>query len=321
MRIVLCFPVESRHIEQIKRVAPQAEVVNAGDATIADEIMTADVFCGHNRVPVPWHAVPAQGRLRWIQSSAAGLDHFLVPEVIESPIVVTSGSGLFANQVAEQTFALLLGLLRGIPEFYRAQQRKEFVRKPTGDLHGKTVGIVGFGGNGRRLAEILAAFGVRVLATDMFPFNKPDYVEALWHHDRLHDLLLQSQILILCVPLNDNTRGMIGAEQLSQLPPGAILVNVARGPVVVEADLVQALESGHLGGAGLDVTEIEPLPVTSRLWDHPRVLITPHVGAQSAYRIDTVTDFFCKNLQRFLTDQPLKNLVNKRLGFPVRFEI
>ena len=122
--------------------------------------------------------------------------------------------------------------------------------------------------------------------------------------------------MILCVPLNRWTKGLIAAPQLARMKPGAILINVARGPVVVEADLVESLQSGRLAGAGLDVTEIEPLPPTSRLWELPNVIITPHVGAQAARRESDVTDFFCDNLRRYLAGRPLLNYVDKELGFP-----
>jgi D-3-phosphoglycerate dehydrogenase len=210
-----------------------------------------------------------------------------------------------------------LGLLRGLPTFFRAMQRKEFVRRPTRDLHGATVGIVGLGGNGRRIAEVLAPFRTRMLATDLFPCDPPPYVEALWSADRLRDLLPLVDVLILTVPLNEQTRGMIGRRELSLMKRDSILINVARGPVVVEADLIAALESGHLAGAGLDVTEIEPLPDMSRLWDLPNVLITPHVGAQSAKRYDDATRLFCDNLRRYLAGETLVNVVDKQLGFPV----
>jgi D-3-phosphoglycerate dehydrogenase len=109
---------------------------------------------------------------------------------------------------------------------------------------------------------------------------------------------------------------MIDARRLALLPKGAMLINVARGPLVVEKDLVAALESGHLAGAGLDVTDPEPLPQESKLWDQPNVIITPHVGGQAATRIDDMTKFFINNLARYLTGSPLVNLVDKRLGFP-----
>jgi D-3-phosphoglycerate dehydrogenase len=218
--------------------------------------------------------------------------------------------------VAEQTLALLLGLVRSLPTFFRAQQAREFIRRPTRDLHRTTVGIVGLGGNGTRIAEVLRPFKVRILATDTFADEQPACVDALWPADQLDRLLGEANVVILCVPLNDETQGMIAAPQLARMKRGAILINVARGPVVVEADLIAALRSGHLNGAGLDVTQVEPLAADSPLWDLPNVIITPHVGAQSIRRADDTTDLICENLRRYLAGQPLLNLVAKRLGYP-----
>ena len=318
MRIVLCYPAEERHLAQIAGAAPGAEVIDAGQQRIAEELLTADIYCGHAKGSVPWDEVVGRGRLRWIQSSAAGLDHCLARPVIESSIPVTSCSGLFADQVAEQTMALLLGWLRSMPAFYRAQQAREFVKRPTDDLHGKTIGIVGLGGVGRRVAEVLSGFKVRILATDWCPIDRPEHVEALWPPDRLDELLSAVDIVILCAPLNDRTRGMIDAGALAKMRRGSLLVNVGRGPLVVEDDLVAAIESGHLAGAAMDVTAQEPLPTSSKLWDLESVVITPHVGAQSARRIDDVTNLFCDNLVRYQAGEPLVNVVDKRLGFPLR---
>lgn len=318
MRIVLCYPVEKRHVEQIAAAAPQAEIVDAGQERVASEIFSADIFCGHAKVPVDWPAVVKAGRLRWIQSSAAGLDHCLVPEVVASDITVTSASGVLADQVAEQAIALVCGLTRSLPVFFRAQQAREFIRRPTRDLHGATVGIVGLGGNGRRLAEVLSMFKTRILATDYFPVDKPACVEALWPPERLDELLRQVEFLFITAPLTGQTHHMFDARRLALLPRGAFLINVARGPLVVETDLVAALCTGQLAGAGLDVTEVEPLPPSSGLWELPNVIITPHVGGQSKLRIDQMTDFFCENLRRYLAGQSLNNLVDKRLGFPLR---
>jgi D-3-phosphoglycerate dehydrogenase len=319
MRIVLCYPVEPRHCEQIAAAAPGAEVVDAGQQHVARELFSADIYCGHAKVPVDWDGVVGRGRLQWIQSSAAGMDHCLVPSVIKSPIVVTSASGVLADQVAEHTVALVTGWCRSLPTFFRAQQKKEFIRRPTRDLTRSTVGIVGLGGVGRRLAQLLSGFQTRILATDMFPVEKPDYVEALWPADRLDDLLARVDVLVLSLPLNEMTRGMIDASALARMKSDALLVNVARGPLVVEADLVAALDAGRLAGAVLDVTDPEPLPESSRLWELPNVIITPHVAGQSAWRIDSMTTLFCRNLRRWQAGEPLINyLADKRLGFPIR---
>ena len=314
--IVLCYPVEEKHRRSIASAAPGATIIDAGQEGIGKALMDADIFIGHAKVPVDWDRVMQQGRLKWIQSSAAGLDHCLVPAVIESEIPVCSASGLFANQVAEQTLALLLGLLRGLPTFFRQAERREFVRRPTYDLHGQTVGIVGLGGNGRRLAQLLAPFRTRILATDYYPVRKPSEVAELWPADHLLDLAAAAKILILCLPLNASTEKLIDRKVFDAMQPGSWLINVARGQVVDEPALVAALEKKQLAGAGLDVTFVEPLPAESPLWNQPNVIITPHVGAQAMSRVDDSTRLACENLRRFQAGESLLNLVDKKLGFP-----
>ncbi len=314
--IVLCYPVEDRHLQMLQRAAPEWNIINAGQEGIPQQIFEADIFVGHAKVPVDWDGVVRQGRLQLIQSSAAGLDHCLVPAVIQSDIPVCSASGLFANQVGEQTLALLLGLLRGLPIFFRQSVRREFVRRPTDDLHGKRLGIVGLGGNGRRLAELLAPFELEIIATDYFPVRKPPQVAELWPADRLRELASRSDVLVLCLPLNIHTHQLISGEILEAMPRGSYLINVARGQVVDELALVEALRSGRLAGAGVDVTYVEPLPADSPLWDLENVLITPHVGAQAASRVDDSTRLACENLMRYTRAEPLLNVVDKTLGFP-----
>lgn len=317
MRIVLCYPVEPHHLQQIRETAPQAEVIDAGQERVAEELLVgADIYCGHAKVPIPWDRVVEQGRLGWIQSSAAGMDHCLVPPVVGSGMLISSASGVLAKQVVDHTLALTLGILRDLPTFFRAQQRRDFTRRPTRDLYGARVGIVGLGGNGRLLARVLSGFETPLIATDWFPESKPDYVTELLPPDGLEYLLENSEIVILAAPLTDQTNNLIDSQRLARIPAGGFLVNVARGPLVVEADLVEALDSGHLRGAAMDVTAVEPLPVQSPLWDHPGVLITPHVGGQRKSRIDDMTDLFCENLRRFLRSERLINQVDPRLGFP-----
>ena len=316
-RIVLCYPVEPRHVAQIAATAPDAEVIDAGQEHVSAELPDADIFCGHPKVPVDWDEVGRRNRLKWIQSSAAGLDHVLVPSVVESDIIVTSASGVLANQVADHTIALITGLLRSFPTYFRAQQKHEFIRRPTRDLHGARIGIIGLGRNGRRLVEVLSAFRTTIVATDWWPGPKPPQVKEMLPADAVDQILPHIDILILAAPLTNHTRDMIDARRLALLPKGALVINVARGPLVVTDDLVAALESGHLGGAGVDVTEPEPLPPGHRLWDIPNVIITPHVGGQAATRADDMTNFFCANLRRYLSGEHLINLVDKRLGFPL----
>ena len=315
--IVLCYPVEERHLQLFHQSFPDANIINAGQERIAEELFQADIFVGHAKVPVPWDEVVAAGRLRLIQSSAAGLDHCLVPSVIAAEeISVCSASGLFANQVGEQTLSLLLGLLRSLPTFFRQTLSKEFVRRPTDDLHGKRVGIVGMGGNGRRLVQLLHPFKLEMIATDYYPVRKPAEIDELWSADRLVELAARSEILILCLPLNDSTHQLVNEQVIRAMPRGSYLINVARGQVVDEDAVIRALEDKHLAGAGVDVTYVEPLPESSKLWQLPNVIITPHVGAQAACRVDDSTRLAVQNLKRYFANQPLANIVDKRLGFP-----
>lgn len=318
MRIVLCYPVEERHLAQIHASWPNCEIVDAGQERIAEELPQAEIYCGHAKVPVPWDEVVAGGRLQWIQSSAAGMDHCLVPSVINSDIVVTSASGVLAKQVADHTMALVAGMLRDLPTYFRAKEKREFIRRPTRDLHGATIGIVGMGGNGRVLARVLKPFETTILATDWYPENKPTEVDELLPAEALDDMLPRVDILILAAPLNDHTRGMIDERRLRLLHNDAVVVNMARGPLIVERDLAKVLDSGHLWGAAIDVTEQEPLPSDSPLWNIPNLIITPHVGGQRKSRIDDMTRLFLENSRRWQAGETLINRVDKPLGFPER---
>jgi phosphoglycerate dehydrogenase-like enzyme len=315
--IVLCYPVNSGQIEAIEQAAPGFRLIASDQERIRHDIFAADIFCGHARGGLPWAEVVRHGKLQWIQSSAAGLDHCLSPEVVNSGVIVSGASGLFANQVAEQTLALLLGLLRRIPEFHSAQLRRHHERRPTDDLHGKRVGIHGLGGNGLRIAELLAGFNVELLGCDRFPEALSGQVSfPVLTHDQSLELFRRSQIVIAALPLTEETRGLIAADHFRALPPGSYFVNVGRGQTVNEAALGAALSAGHLAGAGLDVVAVEPLPEGSPVWDWPNLLLTPHVGAQASQRYQQVTDFFVENLRRWRTGESLLNLVDKQLGFP-----
>lgn len=316
LRIVLCYPAEPQHVAAIQAAAPNACIVDAGQERVAEELPSADIYCGHAKVPVPWDDVVAAGRLRWIQSSAAGLDHCLVPAVVDSSITVTSASGVLADQVAEHALGLTIACTRRLPLFLKQQDQREFVRRPTRDLTGATVGIVGLGGVGRRIAQVLEPFRCRILATDYFPVDRPPQVAHLGPPEELPHLLSEADILILSAPLTPETDRLIDAKALATLKPGSILINAARGRLVVTEALVDALTSGHLDSAAVDVTAEEPPPANSPLWTAPRLIITPHVAGQSKHRIDAMTEFFCDNLRRHLQGGDLVNLVDKRLGFP-----
>ena len=329
--LVVCFrsaPVDQHLIDRIALSWPDVNIINTDQSGIAEALLEADYFCGHAKVPVDWDRVVAQGRLKWIHSSAAGMVWCLVPSVIASEITITTAAGVLADQVAEHGLTLILALHRNLRAFILDQcvsannpDFRQFWRKPTLDLTGKTVGIVGFGGVGRRFSQVVSPFAGHLLAVDLFPTNCPAHVAELWPADRLDDLLAESDVVFLSLPLNSETRGIFSASRLAQMKPGAILANMARGPLVDTDALTDALQSGHLAGAIMDVTAPEPLPPNHPLWDLPNVLITPHVGGQIHTRFEDICDIFCENVRRFHAGEPLINRLSpegKRLGFPLR---
>ncbi len=323
MKLLTCFPITDQQIDRIQIAVPDWQLVHADQDSVAELILECDVFCGHAKhQQVDWNAVVAVDRLKWIQSSAAGLDHCLTPPILESEVVVSGCTGLFRDSVVEQTMALLYGMMRSMPVFHDAKLKKEFIRRPTNDLHGKTIGIVGFGGNGQRIAELLLPLGNEVIATERFvdewqAAGDLPAITELMPADALPELLKRSDVVILTLPLDDSTERIMSSDQFAMMPSGSWFVNVGRGRLVDEPALVTALQSGQLAGAGLDVTFHEPLPTDSPLWTMPNVIISPHVGAQSANRYDLVTELLIENLGRFVAGERLKNHVDKQIGFPL----
>ncbi len=315
--LVLCFPVTDVDVRRIeKSVGGQTRVLVSNQDQISRHLMEADVFCGHAKTPVDWEAVVQQGRLRWIQSSAAGLDHCLVPSVVASTIPVSGCSGLFANQVAEQVMALLFGLVRGLPRFMEAQVRREFTRLPTDEITGETVGIVGFGGNGQRIAECLRPVAGHILATDLFSDSMQYPGVELRGADEIVSVFEQSKVVISTLPLTPKTCGLIGRDCFDVMDDEGYFINVGRGAVVDHDALLASLKHHGLAGVGLDVVEPEPLPEDHPLWLQENVLITPHVGAQSSMRVGATIGLLIENMQRIRNGGAPINLVDKSLGFP-----
>ena len=274
------------------------------DAEIAFAYCTEEAFA----------AVP---NAKWIQTSGAGIEKQLFPAMLESGVALTNAAGVYAPQAAEHAFALLLGLTRGLRVSARYQDRREWrsTRKSVLEIGGWTLGIVGMGGFGREMAKRAAAFEMRVLAADPYRAEKPRGVDALYKMEGLYELLERSDAVMLACPLTEETRGLIGAEALRRMKRTAYLINVARGRLVEEAALAEALRSGEIAGAGLDVTETEPLPPESPLWEMENVLITAHSAGYSQRRMDRMTALFCENLRRYSRGEELLNLVRKDLGF------
>lgn len=294
------------------------EFVYCDDRTaLADAIADADVFMGG----LGRELFLAGKNLKWIQSSSSGTNYFMdIQEVVDSDVLVTSASGTHAACLSESVMAMILAFTRGILSCAECQPQKTWnnreIRCDLVELTGSTMGIIGFGATGRALAKRAQAFDMRIIAVDLYPNNKPDYVSELWGLDRLHDLLKESDYTVVMTPYTPQTHGMIGAEQIAMMKPGAMLVGISRGRIIDQKALAQALREKHLVAAALDVFDPEPLPADSELWDLDNLLIMPHVAGGTQLEAKYVIDIFRENLGRFLKgDLPLRNQVDKRLGF------
>ena len=259
----------------------------------------------------------AAKKLKWVQTESAGIDSILFDEFVESPIVLTSAKGTVGTHLADHSWALLLGLLRGIGRAVRERtwENRMSIRRETWELGGRTLGIVGLGGTGVEVARRAGGFGMEVIAIDPDEVPKPEFVREVWKPDRFHDLLEQSDAVSVCCPLTRRTRGLFDQEAFRRMQPHAILVNVTRGPIIDTEALLEALDQGLIRGAGLDVTPEEPLAPGSRLWDHPHVIITPHASGGSPLRLDRSIDHFCENLRRFTDGRPLLSVIDKQEGY------
>ncbi len=259
----------------------------------------------------------AARQLKWVQTEGAGIDNLLFSEFVESPIILTSAKGTVGTHLADHTWALLLGLLRGVGRAVRERtwDNRMSIRRESWELGGATLGIVGLGGVGIEVARRAGGFGMAVIAVDPEPLEKPDFVREIWGTDRFYDLLEQSDVVSVCCPLTQRTRGLFDREAFRHMKPGALLVNVTRGPIIDGDALLEALDQGLISGAGLDVTSPEPLPADSPLWDHPHVIITPHASGGSPLRLDRTIDLFCENLRRFSDGRELLSVIDKQKGY------
>jgi len=278
-----------------------------------EEIVDADVLFGRVTAEIFTRA----RRLRYYHCLGAGVDSVLSPELVESDVILASEKGEVGIHLAEHAFALLLGLTRGLhtalrdPDF----RLREPIRKEQRELWEQTLGIVGFGGTGRAVAQRALGFRMRVLAVDIEDVPPEPGVEAIWKPDRLHDLLAMSDVVVIALPLTKATHHLFTRDLFRRMQRHAILINVTRGEIVYGADLLTALEEGLIWGAGLDVTDPEPLPAGHPLWRHPRVIVTPHTAGGSPRRAGRAIATFCENLKRLADGRPLLALIDKRKGY------
>jgi phosphoglycerate dehydrogenase-like enzyme len=257
-------------------------------------------------------------QLRWVQSPSAGVEWmWRVPGLQDSEVIVTNMRGAHAATIAEHTFAFLLLHTRSLRGFEEHQRDHKWGREdlPMTGLKGRTMGIVGFGNIGRAIARRATGFEMRVLAVDAEPGLPGEGVEEVWPLGRLNDLCREADVLVISAPMTPTSRDMIKTEQIRNLKRGSYIMQMSRGAIVNEAALVDALEEGHLAGAGLDVTGTEPLPVGDPLWTAPNLVVTPHSSAVSKLTTDLVWSILNENVGRFVRGELLMNLVDKKRGW------
>jgi phosphoglycerate dehydrogenase-like enzyme len=305
-------------------------------ATVLDAVSEAEVYFGYG---IPAELLQAGPRLDWVHSGAAGVGGSLTPTMLASGVVFTNSAGIHAPPMAETVLAMLLHFGRGLDFAVDAQRRAEWSTEPyyvagapLSELSSSTIGIIGFGGIGREVARRVASLGARVIASKRNPPGADEreleplagggglgsQIEIVSGVSGLDELVRRSDAVVVAAPGTPETRGLIDADVLARMKPGAVLINVARGSLVDEEALIEALREGRLRGAGLDVYAREPLPSDSELWTLPNVVLTPHVSAVTQGFWKRETELILRNLSRYVAGAPLTdwdNVVDKRAGY------
>ncbi|MEX2127594.1 MAG: D-2-hydroxyacid dehydrogenase [Xanthobacteraceae bacterium] len=316
---VLCtLQYQKEHIERLRRAFYPAEFIHLqrrDDAALLAALERIDVAVLKGDLDSRFLRAR---QLRWVHCDHAGLERSAKPEVLEKGLLVTSSAGRSAPALAEHAMFFMLALAYNFPAFYAAQQARRWGAENQTQLRalrGQTVGIVGMGHIGKALALRCKAFEMRILGYRRRATPCPEGVDQLYSVERgdtLQPILEQSDFLVLSVPLTNSTQGLIGARELRCMKSSAFLINIARGALVDESALFDALRAGRLAGAGLDTFELEPLPRSSPLWNAPRTIITPHVTPRLADRVERSLEIICENIRRYLSGEPLLNLLTER---------
>jgi phosphoglycerate dehydrogenase-like enzyme len=333
MKLVVYPAVELDRVELLQAAAPGADWVVAAMATEAEAAMPGtDGFLGK----ITPAMLARADRLRWVQSFTASLEHYMFPELVAHPCVLTNTRGIFGDVIADQVMGYVLCFARNLHTYVRQQIEHRYepiggesarVSSMTGPgavnamdratmyLPGATMGIVGMGGIGCEVARRALAFGMKVRGVDRFPdrVRPPEGVVAVWGIGQLPDLLAWSDFAVISAPQTPETTGWFHAGTLAHLRTTSYLINIGRGAIVVLDDLVAALRAGRLAGAALDVYEVEPLPASHPLWDFPNVILTPHTAGYSPVIASRHGALIAENVGRFVRGEPLMHVVNKAL--------
>jgi D-2-hydroxyacid dehydrogenase (NADP+) len=260
--------------------------------------------------------------LGWIQSPSAGVESFMFPEFIDSGVLLTNAKGCYGPAISEHTLGLLFTLTRNLGSQNRNMSRGIWQRNPENmvEMKGMTMGIIGLGGIGSQIARRAHAMDMKVMAVDIMPKYKEQIGDIcdevrLVQDEGLAWLLTNADVIVSAAPHTKVSEGMFGAQEFGMMKEGAYFINVSRGKLVKTPDLVEALKSGHLAGAGLDVTDPEPLPPEHELWTLPNVIITSHISGVSQHSYARMQEVFTENISRYVKELPLLNQVDKVMGF------
>jgi phosphoglycerate dehydrogenase-like enzyme len=254
--------------------------------------------------------------VRWIHSRSAGLDKTLFPELVQSPALLTNGSGVFSPSLGEFALAAILYFAKDFRRMLRNQEAGRWEQFLVEEIAGQTVGIVGYGDIGRAVASRVHAMGMRVLALKRRPPASLDpFIGQFFKPEDLSQLLGQCDYVVIAAPLTQETHHMIGDAAFAAMKPNAVVINIGRGPVIDQEALVRALAQGKIKGAGLDVFEQEPIPSGDPIFKFENVLISPHCADQTKTWLNQAMRFFLQQYGRFSTGQPLENIVEKHLGY------
>jgi phosphoglycerate dehydrogenase-like enzyme len=254
--------------------------------------------------------------VRWVHSRSAGLDSLLFPELVESKVPLTNGSGVFSPSLGEFTLAAILYFAKDFRRMIRNQVAGQWEQFDVEEVDGQTVGIVGYGDIGEAVASRVHAMGMTVLALKRHPPERLDrLIDRFYKPDDLLTMLPLCDYVVSCLPLTPETHHMIGEKEFAAMKPTAVIINVGRGPVIDEAAMVKALTEKRIKGAGLDVFEREPLPPGDPMYKLENVLLSPHCADHTKEWLNRAMRFFVQQYHRFTAGDPLENVVNKRLGY------
>ncbi|WP_168588834.1 D-2-hydroxyacid dehydrogenase [Saccharopolyspora sp. ASAGF58] len=301
---------------EMARIQDYAELRYADADELATALPGADVlFVWDFRSDAITSAWPHADALRWLHAASAGVDHLLFPALRDSEVLLTNSRGVFDRPMAEYVLGAVLTFAKDLHTTLRLQDRKQWRHRVTERIEGKNALVVGTGPIGRAIARQLTAAGLSVSgAGRVGRSGDPDFGDVHASSDLAH-VIGAFDYVVLAAPLTEQTKGLVDAEVLAHCRPGARLINVGRGELVAETDLIAALRAGKLAGAALDVFETEPLPETSPLWELPNVLVSPHMSGDTVGWVDELVNLFLTNLRSYTDGTQLRNVVDKHRGY------